>query len=374
MTAPPHLAGDGRPTRIFIDAAIVKPQLGGIATYISELAGALARQPGVEVCVATSFASGLGLPDTVDVIELSPSVRRFQRRIAWRERRLGALASSWNASVVIAPTPEVPVRGLRLPVIVVVLDIGPLQAPAIYGRGRWVRFSLGVPLALRRADHVVCVSNTTLMALRQCVGAFESPCTVIGAAGRALPARPRALAVPPYILSAGSMLDHKNIETLVRAMNDPDLSDVSLSLVGPLNDRERGRLAKWRASVSNAERITHLGFVDIDSLADLYAGAAVVALPSLYEGFGLPLLEAMRAGVPVVASSIPAHREVGGDAPMYVDQPLDPGAWAQALAKAVHDADVNARLSRNSIDHVRGITWDVIGQQMATLARDVAGA
>ena len=374
MTAPPQVARDPRPARIFIDAAIVKPQLGGIATYISELSGALARQPGVKVCVATSFASGLGLPDAVDVIDLSPSVRSFQRRIAWRERRLGRLASSWNASVVIAPTPEVPVRGLRLPVIVVVLDVGPLQAPAVYGRARWVRFSLGVPLALRRADHIVCVSNATLIALRQCVGAFGAPWTVIGAAGRVLPTRPRALRVPPYILSVGSMLEHKNIETLVLAMNDPVLSDVSLCLAGPLNHRERGRLVKWRASVANAERITHLGFVDTDSLADLYAGAAVVALPSLYEGVGLPLLEAMRAGVPVVASSIPAHREVGGDAPMYIDQPLDPGPWAHALAKAVYDADFNARLSRNSIDHVVGITWDVIGQQMAALARDVVRA
>ena len=90
-----------------------------LAAYISGLAGALARQPDVEVCVATSFASGLDLPDTVDVIDLSPHVRRFRGRIAWRERSLAGLAASWNASVVIAPTPEVPVRRLRVPIIVV---------------------------------------------------------------------------------------------------------------------------------------------------------------------------------------------------------------------------------------------------------------
>jgi glycosyltransferase involved in cell wall biosynthesis len=374
VTTPPHLAPDRAAVRIFIDAAIVKPQLGGIATYVGQLAGALARQPGVEVCLATSFASVLDLPDAVDVIDLPPSVRRFQRRIAWRERELGALVSAWDASVVIAPTPELPLRGMPVPAIMVVHDVGPLQAPALYGRGRWARFAVGVPLACRRADHVVCVSIATLVALRQCVGTFDAPCTVIGEADRALPARARSIRVPPYILNVGSMLDHKNLSTLVHAMNDPALNDARLCLAGPLDDGERARLDEWRAGVTNPERVTHLGFIDRESLADLYAGAAAVALPSLYEGFGLPMLEAMRAGAPVVASSIPAHREVGGDAPIYVDQPLSVPDWAKALAHVVHDAEANALLSRKVRDHVDGITWDAIGEQMADLARVVASA
>ena len=371
LTAPPLLGGDHYPLRIFIDGAIVKPQLGGIATYIGGLTAALAHQPGVEVCIATSYADGLALPAAVEVIDLPASVRRFERRIAWRERNLEALASTWNADIVISPTPEVPLRGLKLPVIVVVHDIGPLQAPAIYGRARWARFSIGVPLALRRADHVVCVSSTTLLTIRQCIGSFSAPCSVIREAGRRLPERPRAIRSPPYILTVGSMLAHKNIQTLVRALNDERLSDVSLSLAGPLNDRERRRLAEWQSTVSDPDRIRHFGFVDVGSLADLYAGAAVVALPSLYEGFGLPLLEAMSAGVPVVASSISAHHEVGGEAALYVDQPLDAEAWARTLAKVVHDDGRSASLSRVGADHVRNVSWDVVGERMAGLAREV---
>lgn len=358
--------------RIFIDAAIVKPNLGGIATYVSELARALARRPDVRVCVATSFADGLfSSGDGVEVIELPAWVRRFQGRAAWREKQLGGLASHWRADVVIAPTPEVPARRLPMPQIVVVLDLGPLQAPAIYGRWRWVRFTLGVPLACRRADHVVCLSHATLLALRQCVGTFDAPCSVVGAADRPLPSRHRRVEDPPYILNVGSMLEHKNIRTLLAAMNEPGLADVRLRLAGPLSDRERERLSAWTAQVLRPERVTHAGFTDLDTLADLYAGAAAVALPSLYEGLGLPLLEAMRAGVPVVASAIPAHLEVGGNAAIFVEQPLSAAAWSLALSSVVRDRTTNELQSHKGREHVRPLSWNVVADQMAHVVRAV---
>jgi glycosyltransferase involved in cell wall biosynthesis len=350
----------------------VKPRLGGIASYISELGAALARQPGIAVGIATSFTGGLELPRTIEVIPLSPTVRHYAPRAAWRERSFGQIVRAWKASVVIAPTPELPLRRLPAASIVVVHDVGPLQAPALYGRRRWARFALGLPLACRRADHVVCVSNATLLALVQCVGKLPSDCTVIKPADRPLPARIRRVVVPSYILNVGSMLRHKNVRTLVRAMNAPALRSVRLCLAGPLTDRERASLDAWRGEIVMPERIEHFGFVSRETLADLYAGAAAVALPSLYEGVGLPLLEAMRSGAPVVASAIPAHLEAGGDVPLYVERPLRPSDWATALATVVHDAAGNARMSRAGLDHMRGVTSDRIGHDMAHIARAVA--
>jgi glycosyltransferase involved in cell wall biosynthesis len=355
--------------RVLIDGAIVKPHLGGIATYVAELSAALASRPGVEVCIATSAASSLDLPPSVEVIALPPAVRQFTRRTIWRERTLATLASAWHAQVVIAPTVELPLRRLRIPTIMVVHDLGAVQFPDLYGRLRWLRFATGIPFACRRADHVVCVSQATRTALRECHITFKAPCTVIWEAGRALPQRPRSVRAPPYILCVGSILPHKNVRTLVEAMDDDALRDAELLLAGPLDSRQRARFAQWRARTRTPSRITHLGYVAADALAELYAGAAAVALPSRYEGFGLTLLEAMTSGVPAVASSIPAHREVGRDSVLYVAQPLSPAEWSRALAAVLTDPALSESLSRKGRDRARAFAWDAVGAQMALVAR-----
>jgi glycosyltransferase involved in cell wall biosynthesis len=361
-----------RALRLFVDGAILKPQLGGIATYIAEITAAVAACPDVEVCLATSTTAGLRLPPQVEVIELSDSVRRLSRRVIWRERNLAALVSSWNASVVLAPTPELPLRRLPVPAMMVVHDLGAVQAPRLYGRLRWLRFVVGIPLACRHADLVVCVSHATYDALLESFPACAGLCTVIGEAGRVLPERSRDPRRSPYVLAVGTLLPHKNVQTLVAAMDHPDLRDTALILAGPINTRQETRFAAWREAVGTPDRISHVGYVDTDRLADLYAGAAVVALPSLHEGFGLTLLEAMRSGAPAVASSIPAHREIGGDAALYVEDVRSPEAWARALAEVLNASDVSECLSNSAKARAQSFTWESIAAETVTLARRLA--
>jgi glycosyltransferase involved in cell wall biosynthesis len=354
-----------------VDAAIVKPELGGIATYVAGVVRGLAEQSGVTVTVATSAPDRLTQTEDVEVVPLPESVRSFARRVSWRERALPRLLQAHRADVLLAPTIELPGRRVRVPSVMVVHDLGPLQAPGLYGWGRWLRYAAGVGPACRRADHVVCVSNATLLQLRASVGRFATPCSVVGEAGRMLPAVARGASTPSYVLAVGAMLEHKNIETLVSAFAQPRLADVELHLAGPIDAAERERLDSWRSRLDRPERVIHHGFVDLVTLAHLYAGAAAVALPSLFEGFGLPLLEAMRAGAPVVASSIAALREVGGPAAVYVEEPLDPGAWAQALA-SVLQPERAATMERASRERAEGFSWEEIGARLAHLMRGLA--
>jgi glycosyltransferase involved in cell wall biosynthesis len=357
--------------RIFIDAAIVKPELGGIATYVAGVVEGLAEQSDVKVCVATSTPEKISAPPDVDVVELPRAVRSFPRRLAWRERDLRRLVADHDADVLLAPTIEPPARDIGVPVIMVIHDLGPLLAPGLYGWKRWLRYAAGIGPACRRADQVVCVSNATLLQLRTALGRIATPCSVVGEAGRKLPVLIRAPRQPPYVLAVGAMLDHKNIDTLVRAMGHPDLAGVELQLAGPISTHELRRLDRLRAEVARPERIAHHGFVDLLTLAHLYAEASVVALPSLYEGFGLPMLEAMRAGAPVVASSIPAHQEVGGNAAMYVNEPLSVDTWAHAIGLVVSDPERSRTLERASVEHVADISWMTIGAHFAELFREL---
>lgn len=358
--------------RLFVDATIVKPHLGGIATYIRELTHAFARRPDVALVVATSAADALALPPSVDLVVVSQRVRGFVARAIWRERALRGLVAAVGADVLLAPTVELPLRRLSVPSIMVVHDVGALQAPELYGRLRWARFKAGLPVACRGADHVVAVSHATLSALTELLPGCAASCSVVPEAGRALPILPRAPIVPPYVLIVGSLMRHKNVGTVVAAMREPPLHNMELVLAGPVGRREREFVDAWAAMLPG--RIRHVGFVDVETLASLYSGASVAALPSRHEGFGLGLVDAMSCGVPVVASAIPAHREVGGDAPIYVEAGAGPGVWARAIARVMDEPALSSRLERCGRDRAGQFTWEAAAADIVERARLLIGA
>jgi alpha-1,3-rhamnosyl/mannosyltransferase len=114
-----------------------------------------------------------------------------------------------------------------------------------------------------------------------------------------------------------------------------------------------------------------LGRVDQATLELLYERAAVVVVPSLHEGFGLPVLEAMARGKVVVAAAGSSLPEVGGDAALYVDDPSDSAAIAEALATAIGDESVRARLERAARDRAAGFTWDRCAAGVIAVIREL---
>ena len=113
------------------------------------------------------------------------------------------------------------------------------------------------------------------------------------------------------------------------------------------------------------------GWIAEDRLAALYRGASVYVFPSLFEGFGLPLLEAMARGCPVVASDIPVLREVGGDAVVYVDA-LNPSAMASAVSRVVGDASTREALASAGRAHAAAFTWARTAAATAEVFRTLA--
>lgn len=356
---------------VLVDASILKPGLGGIATYTEGIVRALARRPNVQVTVATSRPDRFAALDGVAVVVLPAAVRGFGRRMRWRERRLAALAARTGAGVVLAVTIELPLRRLRAPSVVVVHDVGPLSAPELYGRARRARFRLLLGPALRRATRIAAVSQATRAELASALPQLTTPVRVVREGPRVAGLLPWAPAGAPYVLYVGPAPPHKNVETLVRAVAEPQLAGVRLRIAGSATAAERAALAELALELG--VEVEQLGFVDDAALARLYAGARVVALPSLHEGFGLPLLEALAAGAPVVASAIAAHREVGDDAARYVEDALDPGAWARELAAAVAGADAAER-SAAGLERARAYTWEGAADDLlAVLEEAVAG-
>lgn len=167
----------------------------------------------------------------------------------------------------------------------------------------------------------------------------------------------------PFVLQVGRIEARKNQGVALAAVER--LEGVTLAVAGP--ERDSALAARLRAS----SRARVLGRVDAPTLELLYRRAKAVVVPSLYEGFGLPVLEAMARGQIVVAARNSSLPEVGGDAVLYVEDPNDPAALAAALEKAIGDRKTRTRLHKAALERAAGFTWERSAAGVADVVREL---
>jgi glycosyltransferase involved in cell wall biosynthesis len=164
---------------------------------------------------------------------------------------------------------------------------------------------------------------------------------------------PKADLGAPYVLTVATLEPRKNLDALLEAFavlrrRRPELQ---LAIAGP---------AGWGGRAPAGEGVRLLGYVDDEELARLYRGAEAFAFPSLFEGFGIPVVEAMASGVPVVASSHPSLDEASGGVALR-DDPADPVGFAGAIERAI---DTRETLVPAGLEHARRFTWRGCGEAM----------
>jgi glycosyltransferase involved in cell wall biosynthesis len=179
------------------------------------------------------------------------------------------------------------------------------------------------------------------------------------------------LAGPRRILHAGHCGPYKNVEALLTALpriRDQLAEPVVLVKTGGAFTPAQERLI---ADLSIEESIQRLGHIPLAQLPDVYAEADLLVIPSLYEGFGLPALEAMAAGTPVVASDRGALPEVVGEAGILVD-PTDVAGLADTVAATLAEPQLMTELSRRGVDRARAFSWERTGRETLALYQEVA--
>ena len=233
-----------------------------------------------------------------------------------------------------------------------------------------------VPRSVRRADHILADSHATRDDLIALYGTSPEKITVLwsGVDARFAPivdtARLQAVRARyrlpdrPFLLSVGTVQPRKNyvrlIEALARLRADlPDLGLVIAGGKGWLEDPIYAALNRFGLQ----DAVVFTGFAADDDLPALYTLAHAVALPSLYEGFGLPVLEAMACGTPVVTSKLSSLPEVAGDAALLVD-PLDVDALTAALRRLVTDESLRATLRERGLARAATFTWERAARQL----------
>ncbi|CAG7844255.1 D-inositol 3-phosphate glycosyltransferase [Pseudoclavibacter triregionum] len=374
-----------RTLRVVLDQ-LVAPVPGGIGRYAENLVRELAavdggrwRIEGLLPAVSEAAAArvGMRLPE-LDGIRRLAAPRRVLAE-TWRRGIVGTLPGQ-GADAVFAPSLFAPLVGRGAPTVVTIHDAVPWSCPeTLTPRGAAWHRALGE----RAAKHAAAITAPTAAVARQLeeVLGLSSPVHVVPGApspelGRAVPAAMEVVAdrhrLPSrFILAVGTLEPRKRLSALVRALGEEPLRDATLVIAGPSGwgGVHLSELAS-EAGVG-ADRVRPLGFVSDTDLAALYQLADAFVMPSRDEGFGLPLVEAMRLGCPVVHSDAPALVEVAGGAGVEVAQERDGepesafvGRLAAAIAGLLGDAEAREACAERGRARAEDFSWRASAEAM----------
>jgi glycosyltransferase involved in cell wall biosynthesis len=358
---------EGLDMKIAINASIVDPFLSGLGIYAVHLFKELAKLHD-DVVVYTSH------PEVCEVnstrfrrigwrVQISYGRMGHLRRLIWTQMVLPLRLLADRATLLFSPLPE----GMLLPTIpqvIVVHDILPLRFPQEYPRQQYY-FRYLVPAMLNKARAVVTGSESTRQDLLTFYRLEASKIHVVPdgydqsryRVGLLSQAIKQQYGLPSYLLYVGNLLPHKNLHRLLQAFAPISRKfPHTLVIAGRKDPRCYPPLEAEARALGVQDRVRFLDYVPAADLPALYAAADVFVLPSLYEGFGLPILEAMACGTPVIAAYTSSMPEVASDAAMLVD-PYDVPAISMAIESALGDVGMREAMRRRGLARVAQFSW-----------------
>ena len=370
-----------RPLRVALDATPLIGEGTGVATFTRGAIEALARRSDIEV---SAWGMTLrGRRELASVVPAGAQVRdrpmpagalgRLWSRTDWPpgEWWTGEVDVVHGTNFVVPPTK-------RAATVVSVYDLTAVRFPELCAPAS-LRYPELVRRAVRRGAWVHTLATAIGEEIVELLGVPRERVRVVPSGVDAGPsgdaAKGRALAgAQRYVLALGTVEPRKGLPGLVGAFDRlaEGRPDLHLVVVGP-DGWGTDAFGAAASSARHQDRIHRLPWVDVAARSDLLAGARVLAVPSVYEGFGYPPLEAMAMGTPVVASTVGSLPEVLGDAASFVP-PGDVDALTAALAELVDDDELAAAFGERGPAHAATFTWEACAAGLAELYRDASAA
>lgn len=359
------------PLRVAVELVYFTGHKGGTESYARRLLPALAAQPGVDLIgiAGRELRGPHGAWFPGELVHLPVS---GEDRVQWAAAvalAVGPRARLLGADVLHCPANFGPAFR-ALPTVVTVHDLLPLKHPEWVPGGR----SEGVRrLQLRTikvADRLLADSAATAADITMLTGRRRDDIDValLGApAGSAGERRPSSR---PFLLAGGNRMPHKNFALLIEAWSLIPAAERPLLVLTGSHGADPLREEVERHGLHDDVHLR--GWVDAAELADLYASATGYVFPTLFEGFGLPVVEAMAAGCPVLGSDLEVLHEVGDTAMTYFD-PTSAAEIAAAVRRLVGDPVLQDELRRAGLARVRSLTWDRTARSTLTALRRAAG-
>jgi glycosyltransferase involved in cell wall biosynthesis len=357
--------------RIGINAVFLQARMGGLETYVRELVPALLSvRPELELRLYVN-AKGKQLLEREawgDAVKLvsHPLLGIPGTRAVVETTFLGWLASRQRLDVLHNVALTAPLR-TQAANIVLLADVTWLRQPETVGQARARLWRTLVLPAARRADRIITLSEAARSEIVDDVRIDPGRIDVVplghGLSERAAPTqedelrRRLDLGAGPIVLAVSGLTPHKNVRSLIDAIAIVRETHPDVRLVIPSNPTAHGaELERHVGAAGLQQTVRFPGWVPEGDLEGLYRAATCFAFPSLREGFGLPVLEAMARGLPVAVGDVSALPEVAGEAALYFD-PRDPGSVATAINRLLDDGELRARLVELGDARRREFTW-----------------
>jgi glycosyltransferase involved in cell wall biosynthesis len=361
--------------RIGVDLTSLPGLKGGVAFYLLELVAALQRiDRDNQYCliVRDVHASELA-PAAPNFVVVPVALRSRGARIVWEQTRLPSLARELQLDVLHSPHYTRPLRRLPCRSIVGMMDLTFFVLPQYHTLGKRIFFRFMIRTCARKADRLIAISESTARDLQQYlrVPANRIDVTPLAASPAFTPDIPRQAVnevrrryqLPDeYVLYVGRLEPRKNLPRLLDAyaqllQRRPSAPPLVLAGARGWHPRDLDRALNRAGSSVRA-----IGYVSDADLPALYAGAGIFVYPSLYEGFGIPVIEALACGVPTITSNVSSMAEVAADAAELVD-PSNTSEIVSALERLMEDAVRRAELRARGIARARCYSWDLTAQR-----------
>ena len=361
--------------RVLVDAVLAPSHPRGIGRYVSELVDHIARSGDAAITIAVApwhrdyyaplVARGVALT------EVRVGARRGLRN-AWHAYGVGRLARSLNADLIHVPDRMPVIRTAGRPLVTTIHDTAELDQPDAFGAlqlryRRWVLRD-----QIRRATRLIAPSQFAGGRIAALDPRAASRTTVVmhgaGLDADQVQVAPLQIRGRAFVLFVGATQRHKSVPLLVRAFRALDRQDVDLVIAGPAHNDEAAVIA----AAGSDPRILRVRDPQDPELAWLYQHATLLAMPSRYEGFCIPLLEAMRAGCPVLAANAAAMPEICGDAALLFP-PGDEVALVKRLARLIGDDALRASLSAAGRERAAAFSWERAASDTMAVYRAALG-
>ncbi|MFP5220966.1 MAG: glycosyltransferase family 4 protein [Acidobacteriota bacterium] len=358
-----------RPLKVIVNAVPLTGVNTGIGRYLRCLYDHIERAHGNEVSIGyfdgqrvldrmpSPAASVAGRSRLTKLLWKLPPLAGLAVRLAVHARREWAFyqaAKGYDVYHEAAFFPFLAPKGVKT--VFTIHDLSLIRYPQHHPRERVLYFDLFFKRRLRQVSRFLAVSEFTRREMAEVLGIDPA---LVGLTHNAIDPRqfhprPGETRMPglapgePYFLFLGTNDPRKNPQVIPKALAASGL-DVTLALAG---------WSGWSQEEAAAGRVAELGYVPEESLAGLYSDALALVYPSLYEGFGLPVLEAMSCGCPVITADAASLPEVGGDACLYLSDPSDPIEMARAMILVASDPDLREDMRAKGLLQAKRFAWE----------------
>lgn len=347
---------------ILVNLSFLIPQATGITNYALKILPYL-RPLKPTLLTASTFSdfNSYLIPNNLTPAQGS---KGHLRRLLWTEFQLPKIYHQLKSDLLFSPLPEAPLAS-KCRFVAMVHDLIPL---------RFVKplspltpyFRSYIPKVLQNSLHIICNSQATASDITEFYGISAKKITPIPLGYDSEYFRSMNLSVEPYFLYLGRPDPHKNLPRLLEAFAKVSDKSCQLWLAGPVDPRYTPKLQAQAQELSIQQRVKFLEYLPYQDLPKVINQATALVFPSLWEGFGLPVLEALGCGTPVITSALSSLPEVVGEAGILVN-PYKSEEIAAAMEQMLQEPGLRSRLSILGQERAKLFSWSKTGQATAEI-------